>query len=362
MAETGLRYDVLAGVDLDHAPRPEFLERLLGYLRDERVGYVVAPQTYGNAGRNVVARLAESCQFVFHSLIQRSANTVGCPMFVGTNYVVRMEAIQAIGGMADSITEDCLTGLRLNADGWRGVYTPDELAVGEGPEPWRDFDTQQYRWARGAIEVIRNDRHSIRALPWRQRLHHWMVLTYYPSVGLAWPLAIAACGLYAFTGATGLVVPVGVWLTLYLDVAASQLVLFLWARRLNVSAQEEAGSSGIGGLLMGTMAAPVYCKAVTDAVLRRPTRFVVTPKGTSAGRDDLGAFRQHGWWAAAVALPLPVAVALGNTAPAILTWSVLILCVCLAPVGIALATRAADARRAAVDVVEAAEVAERNPA
>jgi cellulose synthase/poly-beta-1,6-N-acetylglucosamine synthase-like glycosyltransferase len=326
------------------------------------VGYVVAPQTYGNAGRNVVARLAESCQFVFHSLIQRSANTAGCPMFVGTNYLVRIEALEAIGGMADSITEDCLTGLRLNAAGWRGVYTPDELAVGEGPEPWRDYLSQQYRWSRGAIEIIRNDRHSLRGLPWRQRLHHWTVLTYYPSVGIGWPLAIAACGLYALTGATGIVVPVNVWLTLYLDVAASQLVLFLWARRLNVSAQEEPGSSGMGGLLMGMMSAPVYGKAVFDAVLRRPTRFVVTPKGAAAARDGLGAFRHHVWWAAAVALPLAAAVALGHTAPAILTWNILMLGVCLAPLGIAAWTRAAEVRGAAADLAEVGEAAERNPA
>ncbi|MFN8109346.1 MAG: glycosyltransferase family 2 protein [Thermoleophilia bacterium] len=339
VAEDGVAYDVFAGVDPDHAPRPEFLERMLGFLRDPAVGYVVAPQTYGNAGGNLVARLAESCQFVFHSLIQRSANLAGSPMFVGTNYLVRMEAIQAIGGMQDSITEDALTGLRLNAAGWRGVYTPDELAVGEGPEPWRDFYSQQYRWARGADDILRAEWRTIARLPWRQRLHHCLVLTYYPSVGVAWPLGVLCCGLYALTGATGLMVPVGIWITLYLDVAASQLVLFLWARRLNVSAQEQAGSSGVGGLLMATMAAPVYTKAIVDCVLGRPARFVVTPKGAAASTDGLGVFHRHGWWALAVGGPLPVAFALGHTALPILSWALLTLAVCIAPVAIALATR-----------------------
>lgn len=339
LAERAPEYDVFAGVDPDHVPRPEFLERMLGYLHDPAVGYVVAPQTYGNAADNLVARLAESCQFVFHSLIQRSANLSGSPMFVGTNYVVRMEAILAIGGMQDSITEDALTGLRLNAAGWRGVYTPDELAVGQGPEPWRDFYSQQYRWARGADDILRREWRAIARLPWRQRLHHALVLTYYPSIGVAFPLGVVCCGLYALTGATGLVVPVGIWMTLYLDVAASQLVLFLWARRLNVSAQEEAGSSGVGGLLMATMAAPVYAKAVADSALGRPARFVVTPKGAAASADGLGVFRQHCWWALAVGGPLVAALALGNTAPPILAWTVLTLAVCLAPPAISLASR-----------------------
>lgn len=360
VAEAGLRYDVLAGVDPDHAPRPEFLERLLGFLRDPSVGYVVAPQTYGNAHGNLVARLAESCQFVFHSLIQRSANLSGTPMFVGTNYVVRTHAIQGIGGMQDSITEDALTGLRLNAAGWCGVYTPDELAVGEGPEPWRDFYSQQYRWARGANDILRTEWRTIARLPRRRRLHHALVLTYYPSIGLAWPLGVLCCGIYALTGATGLLVPVGIWMTLYVDIAASQLVLFLWARRLNVSAQEKAESSGVGGLLMATMAAPVYTKALADCVRRRPARFVVTPKGAAASSDGRDVFRQHGRWALAVGGPLPVALALGNTAPPILTWAVLTLVVCVAPVAIAVITRRAAPSAPMADV--ATEALESGPA
>lgn len=331
LATAGPRYDLFAGVDPDHVPHPDLLTRMLGFLRDPSVGYVVAPQTYGNAHRNLVARLAESCQFVFHSLIQRSANASGSPLFVGTNYVVRMEAIAGIGGMQASITEDALTGLTLNGAGWRGVYTPDELAVGEGPEPWRDFYTQQYRWARGANDILRQDMRALMRLPWRQRLHYALVLTYYPSVGLAWPLGVVCCALYALTGAEGLSVPVSVWMTLYLDVVASQVVLFLWARRLNVSAQEEPGSSGLGGLVMATMAAPVYAKALWDAVLRRPARFVVTPKGDAARPDGPATFRLHHRWALAVALPIPVALVLGHTAPAILVWSVLTLAVCLTP-------------------------------
>ncbi|MCZ9338797.1 glycosyl transferase, partial [Streptomyces sp. TRM76130] len=58
-------------------------------------------------------------------------------------------------------TEDMATGFEIHrhrnpATGrkWRSVYTPDVLAVGEGPNAWTDFFTQQMRWSRGTYETI----------------------------------------------------------------------------------------------------------------------------------------------------------------------------------------------------------------
>lgn len=355
LEETARRYDFVAGVDPDHVPHPRFVERMLGYFRDRRIGYVVGPQTYGNARHNLVARLAESCQFVFHSLLQRAANPSGSPLFVGTNYVFRMQAMRQIGGIQASITEDALTGLKLNAAGWRGVYTPDELAVGEGPEPWGDFYTQQYRWARGTNDIIAKDWRAFLRLRPGQFVHYVLLMSYYPAVGIAWPLGVASCALYGLTGVAGLTVPIGLWIALYLDAITFQAVLFLWARRLNVSANEPAGSSGLGGLVMATMAAPVYAKALWDTLLRRPVRFVVTPKGAAAQRDRLNVFVHHYAWALAAGLPLLAAIALRHTAPAMLTWSVLTLGACLAPVGLCLAISRREESRDASAPVRALE-------
>ncbi len=82
-------------------------------------------------------------------------------MFVGTNNVVRISALRQVGGLYDSITEDMATGFELHRHKnpitgrlWRSVYTPDVLAVGEGPASWTDFFTQQMRWSRGTYETL----------------------------------------------------------------------------------------------------------------------------------------------------------------------------------------------------------------
>jgi hypothetical protein len=106
-------YDFFASVDTDHVPLPDYLERMLGYFRDPDIAFVVGPQVYGNYTR-AVTKAAESQQFLFHALIQRAGNRYGCPMFVGTNNAVRVHAIRAVGGLADSVTEDMATGFELH--------------------------------------------------------------------------------------------------------------------------------------------------------------------------------------------------------------------------------------------------------
>lgn len=133
---------------------------MLGYFRDPDTAFVVGPQVYGNYTASVT-KAAESQQYLFHALIQRAGNRYGAPMFVGTNNAVRISALRQVGGLYDSITEDMATGFELHrrrnpATGrfWRSVYTPDVLAVGEGPASWTDFFTQQLRWSRGTYETL----------------------------------------------------------------------------------------------------------------------------------------------------------------------------------------------------------------
>lgn len=53
-------YDVVAQMDPDHIPEPEFLETTLGYVSDPDVAYVIAPQVdYRNARTSWIARGAD---------------------------------------------------------------------------------------------------------------------------------------------------------------------------------------------------------------------------------------------------------------------------------------------------------------
>ena len=154
-------YDAVAQMDPDHVPLPCFLERTLGYFRDPDVAFVVAPQVYGNMYDNWVAHGASAQQYLFSGVVERGGNGLDAPLLIGTNHLYRPSAWREIGGYQDSIIEDHLTSMRVQGtinpatgNSWRGVYTPDVLAIGEGPASWTDYFNQQKRWAYGIWEIL----------------------------------------------------------------------------------------------------------------------------------------------------------------------------------------------------------------
>ncbi|MCD9878138.1 glycosyltransferase family 2 protein [Streptomyces guryensis] len=342
IAVHGDAYDFFASVDTDHVPRPNFLERMMGYFRDPDVAFVVGPQVYGNYADHPVTKAAESQQFLFHALIQRAGNRYRSPMFVGTNNVVRIAAVKQIGGLYDSITEDMATGFEIHqrrnpvtGNHWRSVYTPDVLAVGEGPASWTDFFTQQMRWSRGTYETLLKQygKALFRMAPGRL-FSYTMMLVYYPMTAVNWFLGILSCVLFLWFGASGTQVASSVWLMLYSDAAALQIGLYLWNRRHNISPHEPEGSGGLAGMVMSALAAPIYLKSFGEALTRRPSRFVVTPKGADASADRLLTFRIHLFWAALLAASLAASVVLDHTHAAMRTWAVLAMAISLAPVAV----------------------------
>ncbi|WP_206502539.1 glycosyltransferase family 2 protein [Streptomyces chrestomyceticus] len=336
----GDAYDYFASVDTDHVPLPNYLERMLGFFRDPDVGFVIGPQVYGNYD-TFVTKAAESQQFLFHALIQRAGNRYGAPMFVGTSNAVRIRALQQIGGLYDSITEDMATGFEMhrhrNPDTgrkWRSVYTPDVLAVGEGPNAWTDFFTQQLRWSRGTYEtILKQFWKAPFTLPPGKFFNYTMMVIFYPMSALNWILAALSCALFLGLGASGVQIDPAVWMMLYGNASALQIGLYVWNRRHNVSPHEPEGSGGVAGMVMSALSAPIYARSLFDAALRRKSKFVVTPKGDSSSPDTLfGTFRVHLFFILVFGGSLVVSFCFGHSHPAMITWATLALLITAAPI------------------------------
>ncbi|MFK4274453.1 hypothetical protein ACI2L5_57950, partial [Streptomyces milbemycinicus] len=88
----------------------------------------------------------------------------------------------------------------------------------------------------------------------------------------------------------------------------------------------------LAGMLLSALSAPIYAKSLCDAVLRRTSRFVVTPKGDSSSPDRLTTFRIHLLWAGVFGCSLIGSFFLGHSHAVMRTWAVLALALCLAPV------------------------------
>ena len=339
-----ITYDLLAGVDADQVPEPNFLKRLLGYFRDANVAYAVGPQVYGNYKpglRNLVVRWAESQASFFQSTIQRAGNASASPMFVGTNYVIRMSALDQIGGFQPCITEDMATGLAVHtkrnpATGkhWKSIYTPDVLAIGEGPDMWGPYFTQQWRWAAGTFDTWRRVvwRVFFKLSP-KAMWHYFLMLTFYPITAFTWLLGIASTMVYLASGATAILAPWAEFVSLYMMSLILQLSLYFWNRRYNVSPHEPQGSYGVAGMVLTSLTAPIYLSALVGTLLGKKAHFVVTSKGGGErSYDGLKTFKVHLLWAFVLTAGLLYGYAHGHDHPAMLIWAALQLIVCLTPV------------------------------
>ncbi|QLQ36300.1 glycosyltransferase family 2 protein [Micromonospora robiginosa] len=337
-AEHEHRYDVVANVDPDHVPLPNFLERTLGYFRDPDVAFVVTPQVYGNMHQNFVAHGASVQQYLYNGLIARGGNGLDAPLLTGTGHLYRPAAWRTIGGYQDSIIEDHLTSIRIHAAvnpatgrRWKGVYTPDVVALGEGPTSWADYFNQQKRWAAGICEILlRRELRAPRELPSRRRWQYRLLQFYYPSVAVSLLLGNAATALYLLTGVAAGRLDPQVWATLWGATIGTWFLLWLWLRRFNI-APHEREEVGMVGMALALFAGPVYLAAAAGALLRRRLGFVVTAKGALRTAESPRTFRLHLCWAGAAAGLLAASFLLDHDYPLLRVWPALTLLTGLAP-------------------------------
>lgn len=322
-------YDVVAQMDPDHVPLPCFLERTLGYFLDPNVAFVVAPQVYGNMYDNWVAHGASVQQYLFSGLVERAGNGLSAALLIGTNHLYRPKAWQQIGGYQDAICEDHMTSMRVEgtvnqATGelWKGVYTPDVLAIGEAPASWTDYFNQQKRWSYGIWEVLLK-RRRLRAgitLKTNQRLMYGLVQFYYPSVGCTVLLGTIATSIYLLLGITALHVNGVAWVTLWSLNMLTWFILWLWLRRFNL-AKHERREIGVPGMLLALFAGPIYVAAGARALFGRRLKYVVTAKGKLRTGDSARTFGLHAAWALVAGVLLAISFVLHHDLLALRIWA-----------------------------------------
>jgi cellulose synthase/poly-beta-1,6-N-acetylglucosamine synthase-like glycosyltransferase len=341
------RYDIIAGIDTDQVPQPNYLERLLGYFNDPDVAYVVGPQVYANYGNSfssLVTRWADSQASFFQSTIQRAANASTSAMFVGTNYAVRSEALSQVKGFYPCITEDLATGIAIlssrnvrTGNHWKSVYTPDVLALGEGPRFWGPYFTQQWRWAAGAFDATHKLLGTvIKDLSAKARFHYLLILLFYPVAALTWLFGVASSLLYVFSGASAITVSWNQFISLYFMSTVLQLGAYFWNHRGDVSPFTAPGSYGIPGMIITSLTAPIYLSAMFGIALGRKVSFVVTKKGSSTNPDWFKTFNLQLTWGAILTTGLVYGCLHHHNNAAMMIWLSFQLLVCLVPLALGL--------------------------
>jgi cellulose synthase (UDP-forming) len=260
--------------DADHVPKAQFLKKTVGYFVDNRVAFVQTPQYYRNHALNLTAAAAWQQQALFFDRICRGKAALNSVFMCGTNLIFRRAALAQVGGMSEeSITEDFLTSMFMHENGWISVYVPEVLAEGLAPEHLFAYAKQQFRWARGTLEVVfhynpflRNGLTLIQKMQYLASASYWML-------GLVVALNAALPLLYLFAGITPLEAA---------DVAV--VIAFLpYILSLTLLLRKMSNSQfRFSGICFSLASYPIYIKALLHLIFRLKPRFVVTPKRSHA--------------------------------------------------------------------------------
>jgi cellulose synthase (UDP-forming) len=168
--------------DADHIPHSDFLKKTMKYFIDSRMGFVQSPQYYKNHELNEVTKGAWEQQVLFFGPICKGRNRLNAVTMCGTNMVIRREALEQVGGISDSIAEDFVTGMFIHDRGWKSYYVPEVLAEGLAPEDFLSYYKQQFRWARGSLDVLfRYNIFGKRGMSWHQKLQYLSSVSYFLS-------------------------------------------------------------------------------------------------------------------------------------------------------------------------------------
>ena len=281
----GSQYDFFVQFDIDHRPRPEYLDRVLGYFDDRQVAWVQAPSTYGNL-ENWVARGAAEQELILQGPLQRGFyGHSETPFIIGSHCTYRMSAIRQIGGFQPTRAEDHLDTIMLAAGSYRGVYVPEVIAVGLGPDSFETYLRQQFAWAVSMIQVLGTyTPRLVGQLPLGKALQFLFAETWYPLFGLSMLILFLTPVAALLVGQEPAHASLWQFVLASAPLQLTSLLFWWWTRRWHVP-------FGLGlswrGVVLHIARWPIVLWALVNVLLRVRHPYMITPKN---GRNTLPIF------------------------------------------------------------------------
>jgi cellulose synthase/poly-beta-1,6-N-acetylglucosamine synthase-like glycosyltransferase len=286
------RGDYILIFDADFVPRTDIIHNMIHYFTDPRVGMVQTRWGHINKKHSLLTRV-QSLMLDGHFMIEHNARyrTGRYFNFNGTAGMWRKDAIRDAGGWQhDTITEDMDLSFRAQLRGWRFVYRPDVISPAELPQDFNSFKAQQFRWAKGSIQVARKLLWTVlRApIPLKVKVEAFFHLTNNIAYLLMVPLAMLILPTILFRTEQGLKEVLLVDLPLFLGTTCAIALFYLVTYRV-VHGRWRGGFLLLPALMMvGIGISLNNARAVLEGFLSGNAEFVRTPKtGVVASRDSV---------------------------------------------------------------------------
>lgn len=290
----GNSYDFVAQIDTDFVPKRTFLTKTLGYFRDPKVAFVGTPQVYGNAETSIIAKGAAEQLHTFYGSVLKGLSSMKMTLLIGANHVIRVRALKGVNHYSAHITEDLITGMKLHAKGWKSVYISEPLAIGEGPDTWEAYFSQQLRWAYGCMDIFfKHSPKLFRRMGFRRGIYYFFLQQHYFS-GIAMAVSILLLTLYFFAGLRAADVDLYQFFAFYSFTLITCWLMSVYLQRFNIYKNKSA-EFFLAGKIISIAAWPVWFLAFVSILIGKRLNYKVTPKGEDGKRQraSLKTFLPH---------------------------------------------------------------------
>jgi exo-beta-1,3-glucanase (GH17 family)/cellulose synthase/poly-beta-1,6-N-acetylglucosamine synthase-like glycosyltransferase len=332
LARTAPEAEVVAVLDSDYTVAPNWLRDLTPQFSNPKIAIVQAPQDYRDDRENLFKAMcyAEYRGFFYIGMVTR--NERNAIIQHGTMTMVRKAVLEEVGGWAEwCITEDAELGLKIFEKGYEAAYIADSYGRGLMPDTFIDFKKQRFRWAYGAMQIMRHHAKALfrgkTNLTLGQRYHFiagwlpWMA----DSLNLLFTLAAVYWSLamvhFPLVVDPPLVILSAMPLTLFIFKIAK--MFYLYRSRVNATIAQTFAASLAGLSLSHTIS-----KAIMTGFVTKGKPFFRTPKmaGTHALLRAMLSAREEflvmtALWCAAVSVKLTQEV----DSPDLLVWIIVLL-------------------------------------
>jgi exo-beta-1,3-glucanase (GH17 family)/cellulose synthase/poly-beta-1,6-N-acetylglucosamine synthase-like glycosyltransferase len=170
---------IIGVIDSDYEIDPLWLRELAPQFKNDTLAIVQAPQDYRDESASAFKSMcyAEYRGFFFIGMITR--NERNAIIQHGTMSLIRRSALEEVGRWSEwCITEDAELGLRIFEQGYEAMYIPKSYGKGLMPDTFVDYKKQRFRWAYGAMQILRRHKGKLTGLGKSrltagQRYHFW---------------------------------------------------------------------------------------------------------------------------------------------------------------------------------------------
>ncbi|MDY7013470.1 MAG: glycosyltransferase [Cyanobacteriota bacterium] len=188
--------ELIAIIDADYQAQPDFLERLVGFFDDPKIGFVQTPHDYRDWEENLYQRACYWEYMLFFRLQLACLNEWVASFVIGTMCVLRRRALEEAGGWAEwCLTEDSESTVRIHALGYTSIFLTETFGRGSIPETFREYKKQRFRWTVGPVQQLFKHWRLYLPDPWAtpSKLSFWQrILEICHSLAWIQPIAFTA--------------------------------------------------------------------------------------------------------------------------------------------------------------------------